>query len=130
MGNNEAFIFPSTTSNYFCKIITVNFAYEYYIMFLWMRYHHSSEGGGKPGRQFSDREKLFIPFTVKICYQSLNQLPSAPLHILIKINLFEYKMTHLFLKKNICETKHLTVTSWVCITDLNCPANITQTTWR
>lgn len=76
-----------------------------------MRCHHSSEEGGKPGGKHRDREKLLISFTVKICYQSLNQLPSAPLNVLMKINLFKYKITHLFLKKNIHEMKHLTVTA-------------------
>lgn len=112
----------------FWKIIIVKFAYGYCIMFLWMGYHHLSEGGGKPGRKYSDREKLLITFTVKICYQSLNQLPSTPSHILIKINLFKYKITHLFIKESIHEMKHLNVTSKVSITGLNCPAKIAQST--
>lgn len=65
----EVFL-PQHFSNYFCKIITVNFAYGCCIVLLWMRCHHSSEQGGKPGR---DREKLLITLTVKaICYESLN----------------------------------------------------------
>lgn len=112
----------------FCKIIIVRLAYGYCIMLLLVRWHHSSEGGGKPGRPYSDREKLLISFTVEICYQSLNQLSSSPLQALLNINLLKYKITHLFLKVRWSTCHLLIFNFYFNYFNFNFPAKITQST--